>query len=278
MLSVGIFSRTYEAADLKLTYNRMKKHGICHTQFNLSNAGLPSLPDFVEDEKLEEIKRLTGENGIFLDALSGTFNMIDPDEEARKRGISQFALQCRVASVLEIPVVSLCTGSKNPVSKWKWHEDNLKQSSWDDLLRSTEQILKYAEENHVILGVETEASNIVCTPERARKYLDIFDSPHLKIIMDGANLFRPSQVEDMDQVLEEAFDILGKDIVLAHAKDLSFDGNVAFVAAGKGILNFKYYVELLKESGYDGALVMHGLSEAQVPESKKFLEEIICHG
>lgn len=276
-MQTGIFSRTYEVADLRETFSRMQAHGIFHTQFNLSNAGLPSLPEEISPQKLEEIRSLAEEFHITLDALSGTFNMIDPDEDARKKGCEQFRLQCRIAAALDIPVVSLCTGSKNPKSKWEWHEDNLLPSSWDDLMRTTEILLRCAEDNDVILGVETEASNIINTPERAKRYLEQAGSPRIRIIMDGANLFLPEQVSDMRHVLDEAFAILGNDIVLAHAKDFRFDGSIHFTAAGKGILDFPYYAGLLKKYGYDGPLVMHGLPEEDVPESCRFLEEVIAH-
>lgn len=273
-MELGIFSRTYEVSNLEETYRRMTSQGIHRTQFNLSNAGMLTLPDYIDENKIEEIKKLTTKYKITIDALTGTFNMIDPDNEARKKGCAQFEIQCKIARMLDIPIVSLCTGSKNPKDKWKWHDDNMKQSAWDDLMRSTDIILRYAEDNHVVLGVETEASNIICTPIRARRYLDTNGGANLKIIMDGANLFRPEQVPDMDNVLQEAFDILGKDIVLAHAKDFSFDRNMKFVAVGAGVFDFKYYLALLYQAGYKGALIMHGLSETQVPMSKKFLEEI----
>ncbi len=276
-MKLGIFSRTYETKDLEETYRRMTAQEIYHTQLNLSSAGIPTLPDTIDEKKIEEIRSLTGKYNITLDALTGTFNMIDPDEDARKKGCVQFEIQCQIARLLDIPIVSLCTGSKHPESKWKWHEDNRKASSWDDLMRSTDAILKYAEGNHVVLGVETEASNVIDTPARARKYIDAYQSPNLKIIMDGANLFHSEQVEAMDEVLQEAFDILGKEIVLAHAKDLFFKGSLEFVAAGEGYLDFRHYVALLSGAGYQGALIMHGLSEAQVAKSKKFLEEIMAN-
>ena len=274
-MELGVFSRTYEVGDLNETYRRMTAHGLHHTQFNLSNVGLPSLPETVEDTTLEQIRTLSRQYGVTLDALSGTFNMIDPDEQARARGCRQFATQCRVARELGIPVVSLCTGSKNRESKWKWHDDNLSDHAWTDLMRSTEAVLRAAEDNHIVLGVETEASNIINTPQRARRYLDSVGSPNLKIIMDGANLFHPEQVGDMTAVLTEAFDLLGSDIVLAHAKDFTADGSLKFVAAGQGQLDFPLYLSLLKQTGYSGALEMHGLSEEQVPVSRKFLEGMV---
>lgn len=53
MKEIGIFSRTYEIGDLEETYRRMTANGITHTQFNLSNAGLPSLPEHDAETKLE---------------------------------------------------------------------------------------------------------------------------------------------------------------------------------------------------------------------------------
>lgn len=271
-MEIGVFSKTYQTADLEETCRRMKAHGIRHTQLNLANAGLDTLPEDIRDEDLSRIRSVLDAYGMVPDAMTGTFNMIDPDEDRRRSGCRQFALQCRIARELGIPVVTLCTGSKHPKSKWTWHDDNLKDSAMDDLMRSTEAILAYAQENGVTLGVETEASNIINTPERARQYLDRVGSEHLKIIMDGANLFRPEQVPDMDSVLSNAFELLGRDIVLAHAKDFAVSGNsLVFTAVGQGVLNYDLYLRLLEESGYAGALIMHGLTEEQVPGSMRFL-------
>ena len=275
-MEIGIFSRTFETRDLSETCRDMKAAGIRHTQFNLSNAGLPTLPEQYHDEDIERILKITKEYGIIMDALSGTFNMIDPDEEARIRGCRQFYLQCEIASALNIPVVSLCSGSKSRESKWKWHDDNASQGAWDDLMRSTEAILPAAEKYHITLGVETEASNIINTPEMARKYLDTAGSSQIKIIMDGANLFLPDRLPHMHEVLDQAFRLLGKDIVIAHAKDFSCDGKkISFVAAGKGQLDYPYYIRLLKNAGYDGPLVMHGLSADEVPESAEYLRKLV---
>ncbi len=269
-MELGIFSRTYEVNGLDKTYQRMTSHGIYHTQFNLSNVGLASLPKEIDVSKLEEIHEMNQKYGVTIDCLSGTFNMIGEDRES---GIAQFELQCQIAHELEIPIVSLCTGSKNKESKWKWSDENLTKEAWNDLMDTTRRILIYAQKYDVILGVETEASNIVNNAKCARKYLDEVNDSHLKIIMDGANLFHIEQISQMKEVLNEAFSLLGNDIVLAHAKD--FDSNLNFVAAGKGILDFDYYTKLLKKAGYTGPLVMHGLSEEEVPSSVEFLRKYL---
>ena len=275
-MEIGIFSRTYERMSLEAVFRQMDRQGIHHTQFNLSSAGMAALPDSVDEETLLTVRALAKKYGITLDALSGTFNMIDPDVDARTRGCRQFETQCRAARLLGIPIVTLCTGSRHPTNKWAWHEDNLTEAAWSDQMRSTEQILRSAQDNGIILGVETEASNIICTPEKARQYLDDVGSSNLKIIMDGANLFRPEQVPRMGSILEEAFDALGKDIVLAHAKDFSLGQDIDFVAAGEGELDFPLYIRLLKQCGYGGPLVLHGLAQSQIEKSVAFLKRAMA--
>lgn len=276
-MELGIFSRTYEYSDPGESFGRMSAHGFSHTQLNLSNGGMPTLPERLDEGKLLELKRVMDAHGIKAHALSGTFNMIDPDSDAKERGIRQFKLQCEIAAMLQIPVVTLCTGSKNRKNKWAWHDDNLKESSWSELMESTGRILRFAEDSGVRLGVETEVANVICTAQRARRYLDEFKSPRLKIIMDGANLFTAENASRQRQVLDEAFSLLGEDIILAHAKDMrpAPDGEMQYMAPGLGALDFEYYLSLLTGIGYEGALIMHGLSEGEIPQSRKYLEALI---
>lgn len=270
-MELGIFSKTYEVSDIDESFDRMYADGLFSTNLNFANAGLPIMPEEYDEAAVNCIAESARTHGVSMPSVTGTFNMIDPDEKARERGIKQFQNHCRMAAALNIPVISLCTGSKNPQSKWKWHDDNLLPSSYLDLMHTTEKLLAYAEEYDLILGVEPEVSNIINCPEAARRYLKDAGSDRLKIIMDGANLFTRENAGRMHDVLDEAFELLGDSIVLAHAKDFSLSDGMSFVAAGEGELDYAYYISLLKAANYTGALVMHGLSEKQVGRSRDFL-------
>ena len=64
-----------------------------------------------------------------------------------------------------------------------------------------------------------------------------------------------------------------RDIRIAHAKDLNHDGEAGNLAAGTGLLDYSHYLALLQEHGFHGALILHGLTEAEVPASVAFLRE-----
>ena len=135
------------------------------------------------------------------------------------------------------------------------------------------EALEIAAAGDVTLAVEPEVSNVVDSAAKARRLLDEMGSPRLKIVIDGANLFHAGQLPRMHAVLGEAFDLLGADLVVAHAKDLDRDGEAGQVAAGQGLLDYDYYLGLLEKAGFDGPLILHGLDEADVSGCVEFLRE-----
>jgi sugar phosphate isomerase/epimerase len=169
-------------------------------------------------------------------------------------------------------VITLCTGSRDPVNMWKWHPDNDSKKTWDDMVRSIEAALIAAEKNNLILAFEPESENVANSASHARKLLDELGNPRLRIIIDPANLISPKL--NQKEVLDEAFTLLGDAIVIAHAKDRNNDFKAC--AAGKGILDFEYYLHGLKKIGFTGPLIMHGLEEKDVAFSRDFLHRILA--
>ncbi|MDO5022707.1 MAG: sugar phosphate isomerase/epimerase [Eubacteriales bacterium] len=272
-MELGIFSRTFSGS-AEDVFKKMYKHGFSYTHYNLSSAGLETMPMEMNKEELNKIKNYSNKYSVVLHGISGTFNMIAPDKDEKQDGIKRFNTLCEIADFLDIRLISLCTGSKNPKSKWAWHEDNDLESSMDELFETTVLILKKAKQYGVALGVEPEKSNVINSAAKAKAYVDEF-APHLKIIMDGANLLGREDIPNMKQVMLDAFETLHEYIVQAHAKDIATKENISFVAAGEGQLDYNTYISLFKKYNYTGPLVLHGLSEAQVPKSIAFLKELI---
>ena len=117
------------------------------------------------------------------------------------------------------------------------------------------------------------AARAITTQPVMKHYLARIGSPLLKVTMDAANIFHAGELARMSKVLDQAFALIGKDIVLAHAKDLSRDGDAGHEAAGHGKLDYDRYLSLLHAYGFRGPLLLHGLSEAQVPGCVAFLRD-----
>lgn len=270
-MEIGIFAKTFSRPTVEATLDAVAAEGLHVVQFNMSCVELPSMPDAIDVATIERIRQAMTVRGIRMAAVSGTFNMIHPNPQVRLDGLRRLAVLAAAAKPMGTGMITLCTGTRDPDDMWRAHLDNQSAEAWQDLTGMMAKALEIAEAHDITLGIETEVANVVDTAQRARRLLDEMQSPRLKIIMDGANLFHKGALARMRAVLDDAFDLLGRDIALAHAKDLSEDGKAGHEAAGTGLLDYDHYLKLLQDVGYDGALVLHGLSEQQVATSVAFL-------
>jgi len=224
-------------------------------------------------------------------AISGTCNLIHPDAAQRDESISRLQILIEICRELGTSVVTLCTGTRDPSDIWRAHPQNDSLEAWRDLHRSLERLLPLAENHHITLGIEPEPANVISSAPQARRLLNEMSSPSLRIVFDAANLVEPHGLSKQREILQQAFELLGDDIVLAHAKDLApppsaaqnsnsgrgsaFSPSLAIVAAGKGKLDYGLYVSLLQRARFNGPLILHNLTEAEAPQSIAFLREII---
>ena len=276
-MKIGIFAKTFVRPTLEDTLDAVAAHGIPSVQFNMACAGLPSMPDEISAELAGRTRAAHAARGIQMAAVSGTFNMIHPDPAVRDAGLRRLGVLAGAARAMGTGLITLCTGSRDPQDMWRRHPDNDLPDAWQDLTASLERALTLAEQHDVTLGFEPEVANVIDTAAKGRRLLDEMRSPRLKVVFDAANLFRAGDLARMPQVLGEAFDLLGGDIVLAHAKDLSRDGKAGHQAAGTGLLDYDLYPKLLRQYGYVGPLVLHGLEESQVGAAVSFLQGKLSH-
>ncbi len=106
----------------------------------------------------------------------------------------------------------------------------------------------------------------------ARRLLDEMQSPSLRIVFDAANLGCTSPPAQREIVLLEAMTLLSADIAIAHAKDFALEDSHKAVAAGTDALDYPLYLSLLKQGGFSGPLILHGLAEWDVAAAVLFLK------
>lgn len=270
-MEIGIFARTFAGSRVEPMLDAAIAHGLRHIHFNLKCAGVPSLPEVIDPALCQSVCEAFQQRNMKMVAISGTFNMIDPDVERRREQTGRALQLIRCCGRLGTNVVSLCTGSRNATDMWQHHPDNASSDAWRDLIETLEAILPTAESDGVTLGIEPEVANVIDTAKKARRLLDQIRSPAVKIIVDPANLFWPDKLDAMTSTLEEAFDLLGNDIIMAHAKDITGDAAKKQQAAGTGQLDWATYFRLLKQSGFDGPIILHNLTPEQVDAAVGFV-------
>lgn len=263
----GIFAKTFVRPNLGETLDAVAGYGFTYVQFNLVSASLASIPAVLTEAQCDGIRREFDRRGLINTVLSATFNIIHPDREVRRRGFHGFTLLARHARRLGTETLSISTGTRDREDMWRAHPQNESEDAWQEMLGAMSRMAAIAEEHDVTIAFEPEQANVVNSARKARALIDTLQSPRVKVLIDAANLLSRENLGEQDRILKEAFDLLGGDIVLAHAKEISAEGRLGGMALGRGMVNFPLYVALLGSAGYQNPLIMHGFPEQAVAES-----------
>jgi sugar phosphate isomerase/epimerase len=269
---IGILlATTFTTGTLEARLDEAKACGLACAQMSMDCVDLPAMPDRIPPDAPERIRRSAAARGIAIASLQGTFNMTHPEAEHRRTGLRRLRVLAEACPQMGTSFIHVCTGTRDQKSMWRRHPDNDSPEAWRDMVACMREATEIARQAKVVLAFEPEVNNVVDSARRARRLLDEIASPHLKVTVDPANIFHAGELPRMREMLDEAFALVGKDIVLAHAKDLDHDGDAGHKAAGQGVLDYDRYLGLLRTYKFKGPLLLHGLSRAQAPGCVAFL-------
>lgn len=275
-MRLGIFARTFAGDTPEAVLSAIRDARFEAAAWNLSCSGLPSVTAEIPDGTGAAVAEAARATGIAIVSLSATFNMIHPDPGRRQEGLAALGPMARTARAMGAPLLTLCTGTRDPDDQWRHHPDNIDSAAWRDLRASMDAALEVAEREEVDLGVEPEAGNVVADAGLACRLLEEVRHPRLRIVIDPANLIEAYNLEEQRGVVSAAIDLLGDRIAMAHAKDRAEDGRVA--PPGRGVIDWDHYIAELRQVGFDGPIVAHGFDAASASDVAAFLHDRIAGG
>ncbi len=257
-MRLGIFAKTFPGPDPDAVLGQVAAAGYACTQFNMACAGLPAMPNAISPAVCASIVEAARRNGVAVVALSGTYNMIHPDPAVRAAGLARLDVMLAAAAAMGVPLVTLCTGTRDPTDQWRHHPDNASPEAWCDLNVEMARAIALADRHGVDLGIEPERANVVRDAAAAKRLLDELGSARLRIVLDPANLVEADDPDPWRDTIAGAVELLGPQIAMAHAKDRSADNG--FATVGRGAIDFPHFIDCLRGQKFDGPLVTHGLA------------------
>ncbi|MCD8180518.1 MAG: sugar phosphate isomerase/epimerase [Firmicutes bacterium] len=212
------------------------------------------------------LKRILAKNDVDVAVLGCYLNLGTNDKEQLAQISEVYKAHIRFASLLGCGVVGTET--------YGFDGDASSDEALDTLIENLRPIVGYAEKMGVIIGLECVHYHTICNMKRMKRVLDAIDSPNLQVIYDPINTFSPETYENQAEMMTEAFEILGDDIAVIHAKDFVVeDGKIVPAQIGEGIFRFDVLMKFLKEK----KPYIHVLLEETTPDtairSRKYVEE-----
>ena len=271
-LPLAIFSDTYAHFPVEQAAQKMKADGFQGVilQYGFADVRFdPLAPDW---DKLAKITSAFKRHQLEVVALFGYYNVVDPDATRRKHGEARIQALIKNWKRFGCPVISTETGTLNAQSEWAEAPENSTERGYEQCRSAFQNLAAAAEKTGAVISIEGYWRNIIANATRAQRLLRDIHSPALKIVMDPTNFYRAQDLAQMDPILRDMIQRLGRDVVVAHAKDVKAAGDgTDLPAAGLGVLDYPLFLKLLAQLDRKIFLTIEHLTYQDVPRARDYV-------
>lgn len=208
------------------------------------------------------IKKVFAKNDVDIAVLGCYLNLANPNPEKLAQITDRYKAHIRFASLAGCGVVGTETGAPNET--YTYVPECHGKEALETFITNLRPVVRYAEQMGVIVAIEPVWKHIVYNPVRAKRVLEAIDSPNLQIILDPVNLLDISNYRQQKEIVEEAVEILDKNIAMVHIKDFTVEGDrLVSVGAGLGQMDYTAVMKFIKNK----KPYMHVTLENTTPEN-----------
>jgi len=270
-MTVGVLAHLFGSLPVHTLAEQVSAKGFRHVQLALWKAidGY----DFTKPGKLSPgLASMIGEafdrQGVSISVLGCYVHLFDRNEEQRRTNIERFKELLRHARSFGCSIVAAETGT-NPGNEYN-------EQDWVNMRNTLRELAEEAERWGVYVGMEAANGHLIGTAPELRKMLDEVPSSNIGVVLDPGNLLTTGNFERQNDVIEEAFSLLGERVIAAHAKDrtLNEQGELVTVPAGFGQMNYELYMKLLNQYKPGVQVIMEEAKPDQMTFSKQYIENI----
>jgi sugar phosphate isomerase/epimerase len=297
MMQSGIFTG-YFPYGLEETAKRIRSHGFNTVQLDLHFKDIDLSAGQITKEKAKRVRDTFRAHDLPICCLSGYTNLIHPDLAHRKANVERVKELLRNARQFGTPYVISETGTYNTESEWMSDPKNKSEEGFETCRKVIADLAQEAYDHGGVFLLETYVNNVVGSVEETVRMFAQVNHPGLGLLMDPTNYFEAHNIDAMDKVLNQVFDTLADKVKIAHAKDVARAGadksekhanigdddalashtfrgvgEIVLNAPGTGVLNYDLYLKRLSEKHPNIPVIIEHLDEADVPRSKKFLDD-----
>ena len=174
--------------------------------------------------------------GITIHSLGVYTNLVHPDETERQKNLAYFEDMMKIATAMGVRYLITEAGHYHPETPTSGMTYHLREDVWRRTVEVGKRLAAMAADHGVTVLVEPFFDGFFASAKRTRTFLEEVDSPHVRALLDPANLLEVNDLEEMFDQLEPWIDCL-------HAKDRRLHVERG-VPAGQGDLDYPTFVSL----------------------------------
>ncbi len=204
--------------------------------------------------------------GISIHSMGVYTNLIHPQQSERDANLAYFEAMMKIARHMGVDTLITEAGHYHPKDDPRYH---FRGSVWRQMVATGKQLAKMAKRHQITVLMEPYYEGFFSSAKRARQFLEAVDSPHVRALLDPANLLENNDLEEMFAQLTPWIDCL-------HAKDRKLHSDRG-VAAGKGDLDYPKFVALAAKHTPKAPLIMEYVAPDTYKAALAHLREVIAN-
>lgn len=206
---------------------------------------------------------------VSIPVLGCYLRLFERDEHQQRAHIERFKEHLRHARHFGASIVAVEVGKPDPGTS---REDN-----WSRLMEALSELTEEAERWGTIIGIEPAENHLIEKTEQLVQCMDELQSSNIGFVLDPANLMNARNFKHQDDVIKNAFELLGHRIVHMHLKDTiqeTENGPLKQVHAGGGQLNYPLFLSLADRYKPHCTATMEEVNDATFASSINFIKDI----
>ena len=276
-MKIGIRAHDVISSTPDVLFKKVKEFGFDYIQLVFKKAlkDEDNKPLIFNEYNARIINTYLREYNIDVCMLGAYFNPVHSNKELLLNNVNYFIDHLRFASLLNAKYVGTETGSYND-DKWTYNPKNQTEEGYQDTIKVFKNLVSYAEKYQTTLLMEPAWGHVIYSPKVLKRAVDEINSNYLKVTIDLFNLLYIGNYQNYKEIFDEALNIFKDDIKIIHLKDFYIkDDKIVQCGLGKGIIDFKFIIDKVKEYCPNVTLVFEGVTGEDIIPSLNLIKSFI---
>ncbi len=184
------------------------------------------------DSQARELKEELQRQDLWFYTVHVWDNIIHPDPYLRERIHRDYLTAVEMAEQMDMDFVLVHTGSRAYGKPNDADPRNWTTETWQMAVDALKQVLADTAGSRVNLAVEAINNNNMNSPAAHAQLREDVGSDRIKVTLDPTNMINASTLFRNTELINQCFEMLGEDIMYAHAKDIKWTGMLPWYGVG----------------------------------------------
>jgi sugar phosphate isomerase/epimerase len=228
------------------------------------------------DSELREFQAALKQHDVMFYNIHVWANITHPDQARREAVHKEYLRAIEMAEQFGITFILVHTGGRgnNPDVP---HPENWTMETWKMSVDALKKVISDSPGSKINLAIEAINANNTNTPTSHVRLKQDVGSERIKVALDPTNMMHPGVCFRASELINTCFELLGEDIMYAHAKDVQWRSmlpGLSWVNPGQGTMDYELYLAQLSRLKYPRALMIEFLNNAdRNQQARQYIEE-----